>query len=201
MAGYPGIDTQLSTWAINHLTITICQINESNLSQINAVDGSFTVDARLVLSARDGQISYTIEPVQPYIKRYPTEQFDWNTFIDNPDKALYLAYVDGQLASQLAGQIILWKNWNHYGYIEDIAVDVNFRHQGIGRRLIEQAITWARERGLPGLMLETQNNNLAACRLYESCGFHLGGFDQELYRAIDPDTTEIALYWYLIFSA
>ena len=53
--------------------------------------------------------------------------------------------------------------------------------------------------GLPGIMLETQNNNVAACRFYESCGFHLGGFDRELYRGITPDTDETALFWYLIF--
>ncbi len=179
----------------NPVSLIILPFDESNNNDLNRVDGSFTVDARLILSARDGQISYTIEPVRPYLKRYPAEQFDWNTFIGNPDKAIYLAYVDGQVA----GQIILWKNWNGYGYIEDIAVDVHFRRHGIGRRLIEQAITWAKERGLPGLMLETQNNNIAGCRLYEACGFHLGGFDRELYKAISPGTDEIALYWYLFF--
>jgi streptothricin acetyltransferase len=178
------------------MEITICPLDGTNRADINGVDGSFTVNAHLSLHARDGQISYIIEPVQPYIKRYPAEQFDWGTFIGNPDKAIYLAYVDGQLA----GQIILWKNWNGYGYIEDIAVEVIFRRQGIGRRLIEQAVAWSKARELPGLMLETQNNNVAGCQLYEACGFHLGGFDQELYRAIDPDTEEIALYWYLIFE-
>jgi streptothricin acetyltransferase len=178
------------------MEITLCPLNDSNLSHINRVDGTFTIDAHLVLHARDGQISYIIEPVQPYTKRYPAEEFDWASFIGNPDKVVYLAYVDGKVA----GQIILWKNWNGYGYIEDIAVEVNFRRQGIGRRLIVQAIIWAKERGLPGLMLETQNNNVAGCSLYEACGFHLGGFDQDLYRAINPDTDEIALYWYLIFE-
>ncbi len=68
-----------------------------------------------------------------------------------------------------------------------------------GRRLMEQAIRWARERGLPGVVLETQNINLAACRLYESCGFVLRGFDGYLYRGIEPDSREIALFWYLLF--
>ena len=179
--------------------LTIQAIGVSNLHDINRVDGTFTIDSRLVLHAQDRQIGYSIEPVQPHTKRYPAEKFDWTTFIDNPDKAIYLAYVDGQVAGQVAGQIILWKNWNGYGYIQDIAVDASFRQQGIGRRLIEAAITWAKERGLPGLMLETQDNNVAACRLYAACGFHLGGFDYELYQAIDPGTEEIALYWYLIF--
>ena len=175
--------------------LIIQPVDTSTLHDLNCVDGTFTIDSRLVLHTKDRQIGYSIEPVQPRTKRYPTEEFDWATFIDNPDKAIYLAYVYGQLA----GQIILWKNWNGYGYIEDISVDVHFRRQGIGRRLIKQAITWAKERALPGLMLETQDNNVAACRLYASCGFHLGGFDQDLYRAIDPHTDEIALYWYLIF--
>jgi ribosomal protein S18 acetylase RimI-like enzyme len=62
-----------------------------------------------------------------------------------------------------------------------------------------RAIEWAKEKGLPGLMLETQNNNVAACHLYESCGFELGGFDRNLYKGLHPDTKEIALYWYLFF--
>lgn len=178
------------------MNTTICALDETNLSQINCVDGSFIVDAKLILRAQDGQIGYILEPVQPYRKRYAVDEVNYATYIGNPDKAAYLAYVD----RQLAGQIILRKNWNRYGYIEDIAVDVSFRGQGIGRKLIEQAITWAREQGLPGLMLETQNNNISGCQLYEACGFHLGGFDQELYRAIDPDTDEIALFWYLVFE-
>jgi len=176
--------------------LTIQPVDETNLHEINRVDGTFTIDSRLVPYTQDGKIDYSIEGVQPHPKGYPAEKFDWNTFIDNPDKAIYLAYMDGQLA----GQIILWKNWNGYGYIEDITVDASFRRQGIGRRLIEQAISWAKERGLPGLMLETQDNNVPACRLYEVCGFHLGGFDHELYRAIDPNTDEVALYWYLLFQ-
>ena len=175
--------------------LTIQPVDASNFHDLNRVDRTFTIDSRLVPFIQERQIGYSVEPVQPHTKRYPAEKYDWTTFIVNPDKAIYLAYVDGQLA----GQIILWKNWNGYGYIEDIAVDASFRRQGIGQRLIEQAVGWAKSHALPGLMLETQDNNVAACRLYAACGFHLGGFDRELYRGIVPDTDEIALYWYLIF--
>jgi hypothetical protein len=48
-------------------------------------------------------------------------------------------------------------------------------------------------------MLETQNINVAACRLYERCSFVLGGFDACLYRGVMPGTREIALFWYLLF--
>jgi ribosomal protein S18 acetylase RimI-like enzyme len=83
----------------------------------------------------------------------------------------------------VAGQVLLRRNWNHYGYVQDIAVDVRFRRRGIGRMLLSQGIEWARSKHLPGMMLKTQDNNVAACRFYESLGFQHGGFDQLLYKA------------------
>jgi ribosomal protein S18 acetylase RimI-like enzyme len=71
----------------------------------------------------------------------------------------------------------------------------------VGRALLQHVIQWAKSRQLPGVMLETQNNNVAACRLYESCGFQLGGFDRCLYLGLNPGTDEIALYWYFCFAA
>ena len=91
------------------------------------------------------------------------------------------------------------ENWNRFAIIWDLAVEPSFRRQGVGRRLIEHALRWARDRGLPGVMLETQNINVAACRLYARCGFELGGFDGYLYRGVAPGTREIALFWYLLF--
>lgn len=49
---------------------------------------------------------------------------------------------------------------------------------------------------LPGVMLETQDNNVGACRLYEACGFEIGGFDRKLYRGIADVGEEVAVYWY-----
>ena len=178
------------------MRISITKLDQTNLSHLNRVDGSFIVDAIMILRAENRKITYTIQPVPVYTKRYAVDEIDYTVYTNHPDRSAYLAYAD----DQLAGQIVLRKNWNQYAYIEDIAVDVNFRRQGIGRSLIDQAIAWAKTRGLTGIMLETQNNNLTACRLYEAFGFHLGGFDTELYRAIDPNTEEIALYWYLSFS-
>ncbi|MDR2514915.1 MAG: GNAT family N-acetyltransferase [Christensenellaceae bacterium] len=45
-----------------------------------------------------------------------------------------------------------------------MAVSAAFRRRGIGRALIREAKSWAEGRGLSGLMLETQDGNLLACR-------------------------------------
>lgn len=48
---------------------------------------------------------------------------------------------------------------------------------------------------MPGIMLETQNNNVAACKFYEKCGF-----DFLVYKGLDMQNDEVALYWYLHFE-
>jgi ribosomal protein S18 acetylase RimI-like enzyme len=176
------------------MTIIVCELNEQNIQDVNKCDGTFTVDSKIILQAEKDDIRYTVVSVLPYQKRYPSDEIDYTTYLAKPDKTIYFAYMD----RQLAGQIILRKNWNQYAYVEDIAVDIHFRKCGVGRTLVAEAIDWAKTKLLAGIMLETQNNNVAACRFYERCGFKLGGFDRYLYKGISKNTEEIALYWYLL---
>ena len=178
------------------MKLSIQELNIDRLQDVNRCDSAFTVDSKLVLSAENSVIDYTlVQVITPYQKHYPSEELDAAAYIANPDRVIYLAYQE----DQIAGQVRLSRYWNRYAYIEDIVVDPPFRRQGVGRALIEQAIAWAKASGCPGIMLETQNINTAACRLYARCGLYLGGFDTCLYRGILPGTDEIALYWYLIF--
>lgn len=103
------------------------------------------------------------------------------------------------MGGRIAGQILVQEHWNRLAMIWDIAVDPPFRRLGISCRLVAEAVAWARARGPPGVMLETQNINVPASQLYERCGFVLGGFDTCLYRGVMPGTREIALSWHLLF--
>lgn len=178
------------------MEITIQEISQHNLKDTGKCDSGFTVDKLLVLSAENNVLHFDTVSISSSQKKYPVEIIDYNIYLSRPGRTVFLAYYD----QSLAGEIRLRKNWNVFAYIEEIVVDVKFRRLGIGRRLIQTAIQWAKDHQLPGVMLETQNNNVAACLLYQSCGFELAGFDRSLYRAIDPSTQEIALYWYLIFK-
>jgi ribosomal protein S18 acetylase RimI-like enzyme len=109
--------------------IQIREIRQDNLSQINQCDNSFLVEKKWRQHARAEEISYTLAPAHRFLKRYPPEELDYASYIDNPEKTVFFAYFDEQLACQ----VILRTNWNGYAYIEDIAVDSRFRRQGIGR--------------------------------------------------------------------
>ena len=177
------------------MKLELREIDPNTVSPVTKGGSSFEVTSKLVLQAENGQISYTIVYVPPYTKQYELEKVDLAPYIDNPDRTIFFAYVD----DELAGQISVFKNWNDYAYIDHLAVNENYRGQGIGRALMERAIEWAKARGFSGITLETQDNNVPACRFYASCGFELRGFDTYLYKAQDPASNEIALFWYLMF--
>ena len=55
--------------------------------------------------------------------------------------------------------------------LNDLFVDPNARRAGVGRALLARAERWATETQAKGLVLSTAVTNVAAQRLYESCGW------------------------------
>ncbi len=55
-----------------------------------------------------------------------------------------------------------------------IAIDVMSRGKGIGKTLMRNAETWfVQHTDYAEIQVVTQGSNIAACRLYESCGYHV----------------------------
>ena len=59
-------------------------------------------------------------------------------------------------------------------HLEDLFVSEDARGSGIGRELVEAAMERARERGAARILLDTNEANEAALRLYASVGFRSG---------------------------
>jgi ribosomal protein S18 acetylase RimI-like enzyme len=110
--------------------------------------------------------------------------------------AIFMAW----LGERAVGHVVVSRHWNNLAYVDELAVDVSARGLGVARSLLDVVQFWALKQDLPGIMLETQNNNLPACRLYERCGFRLGGIDYLRYQAIDAASHETALFWYRLFA-
>ena len=169
-------------------------MDSNSIHQVDTFERNSIVNEHLVLHVDNKKITYSILPVEPYEKILDVDPEDYTTFIDNPQKVIFFADVDGKPAGQI--KLVPW--WNKFGYVEELVVDPEFRGQGVGHALMARAIEWAKGQNLPGLTLETQDNNVPACKFYEKCGFVLGGFDLFAFRNL-ANASEIALYWYLIF--
>jgi GNAT superfamily N-acetyltransferase len=57
------------------------------------------------------------------------------------------------------------------GLVEDLVVNGRFRSQGIGRRLLAEAVSWARNAGLKRLQLLADQANAPAMRFYQHAGW------------------------------
>ncbi|MBN1967053.1 MAG: GNAT family N-acetyltransferase, partial [Anaerolineae bacterium] len=97
---------------------------------------------------------------------------------------------------RLAGILdVVPENWNHTAWIWNIMLDEAIRGQGIGRELFQRAVTWARQQGFRALVLETQSNNVPACKFYAAVGCQLDGIREAYYTNEDIERSEVALFW------
>lgn len=187
--------------------IAIVAADASNAADAAALDGSFTIAERLLLSATPAAITWQAMPVPPYRKDYheldraDSEHSEDSApvpaeYLDSADSAALLAYAAGKPC----GLLLLSTGWNGLAVIDNILVDAGARRLGVGSALLAHAEAWARGRGLPGITLETQDSNVPACRLYARHGYQLRGFDRSLYATHSGAAHDTALFWYLLFS-
>ena len=106
-------------------------------------------------------------------------------------------YLVAQDSSKLVALLdVERERWRDTATVWNILVDKSYRRQGLGRELINRAVEWARGHGLRGIVLETQTNNLSACRFYQAMGFQLCGLDDHFYSNDDIGVQEVALFWW-----
>ena len=112
-----------------------------------------------------------------------------------PEDTLQLIAEDrGRLVGLL--EVERWR-WNNSGWLWNVIVDRDYRRRGLGRQFVRRAIEWGRKLGLRVLILETQTNNVHACRFYQTMGFRLCGINDHYYTNDDLVRGEVAIFWVL----
>ena len=184
---------------MNPRELSVRKAKVDDLQKLSYNDYSYVVDS-VAIGPFTGPRLSEFQNVEPYTKRYDLELSSMVQYLDRADVALLIA-VDG--SDTPVGHLAVSKYWNGYASIDDIAVDAQVRRGGCASKLVDAAVGWARETGLPGLRAETQHNNASACKFYERMGFKLAGYDAHLYDALPTDSAvkEQALFWYLHIPA
>ncbi|MGX1927757.1 N-acetyltransferase family protein [Flagellimonas sp. 2504JD4-2] len=72
------------------------------------------------------------------------------------------------------------------GMVEDVVVDVNARGKGLGRKLMEELLQIAEQKGLTEVLLFTGNHRQSAIRLYTKLGFEKSGSGMYRFKIKQP---------------
>ena len=87
--------------------------------------------------------------------------------LNNP-RAYWLIGGDGLAASCW---LLASNGVSRWGRLYSLAVDPEARGQGLGARLLDAGVTWARGQALTSCRAEVKADNVAARRLYAKAGF------------------------------
>ncbi|MBI5095955.1 MAG: GNAT family N-acetyltransferase [Candidatus Hydrogenedentes bacterium] len=176
------------------------------LSEYGAIPISFEVKTKLDVQVLNGGLGGVIFSEQtltiPYVKDYDGLNGEgparWAKRWDIRNWTVLSAFVDDRrvggcaIAFDTKGVTML-EDRNDLAVLWDLRVHPDFRRTGIGERLFGAAAAWATNRGCRYLKVETQNNNVPACRFYAKQGCVLGALNRFAYEEF-PD--EVELIWY-----
>jgi ribosomal-protein-alanine N-acetyltransferase len=112
--------------------------------------------------------------------------------LNNP-LSLWLVALDGDcVAGYVGSQSVLGES-----DMMNIAVDPNYRRQGVAVALVEELVRRLRERGNHCLTLEVRASNDPAIKLYEKLGFVQIGRRPNYYRSPKEDALILRKEWQL----
>lgn len=133
----------------------------------------------------------------PYVKELesPTQ---WARSFDLSNWGLIVARsrrrrVGGAVIAFNTAGVTMLEDRNDLAVLWDIRVAPEVRGKGVGSALFRAVEAWATARGCRQLKVETQNNNVAACRFYQRQGCVLGGVHRSAYPELP---SEVRLLWY-----
>jgi len=155
-----------------------------------ALDTSFEAD-RIYQLNRTGR-SFILEEASakpPVRKSYRVEE------LINALPSLDWAQVASDSGTVVGLATMSIEGWNRRAVLHHLYVAPSARRQGVGRALVEAAMTEARYRDTRCLWVETQTVNYGAIRFYERAGFSWSGFDTSLYDPGEVDARETALFF------
>jgi [ribosomal protein S18]-alanine N-acetyltransferase len=104
---------------------------------------------------------------------------------DNPFARFLTAHIENaaqthEKSRSLVGYVCFWIVFEELRMM-NLAVAPHVRHRGIGRWLLQQALTMGREQGARRALLEVRVSNQPAVALYEYVGFSRSGVRTKYY--------------------
>ncbi len=157
--------------------IDIRIIDKEHEQDINIPNQPFSLFGRMIPTYINEQWSYSIEKFDVEQQMcFPDENYSYDDMIGN---STFIGAYDDEKCIGLA---IMQEAFVKYMYLYDLKVNGEYRKCGVAKELMEKAKIIAKEKGYRGIYTQGQDNNLGACLFYIKNGFHIGGFDSNVYK-------------------
>ena len=140
------------------------------------------------------------EAVSPYLKDYDSVDENPRLLAKDFDLRNWVVISAFDGTSRVGGAIIAYRTEgvnmlegkDDLAVVWDIRVNKAYRGMGVGSKIFQRCVDWAKENNCTRLKVETQNNNVKACKFYVSQGAKLSNLNRYAYNDY-PD--EIQLIW------
>lgn len=179
---------QVGTAASGH-PVTIREATPDD-DTVNRIDDSFTTDTIIeIRPTGDGFVLTERTTSSPIRKEFPDE-----TSVEAGDKEPSARFVAVDEHGAVCGVIdLVSESWNRRVSVTELKVRPAQRRRGIGRQLMERAVSYGHKCDARTLWLEVTNINTPAIHAYLRMGFTWCGLDMSLYRGTGSEG-EVALF-------
>lgn len=97
---------------------------------------------------------------------------------EQPD-GVFVAAMNGKV---VGFAIVMYRDWFNIAYLDYIEVKTDLMNKGVGHRLVEKCINWAKEKSARIIYTETGKNNERAIKFYQKHGFKTTGHIPDYYQ-------------------
>ncbi|MFH1368430.1 MAG: GNAT family N-acetyltransferase [Elusimicrobiota bacterium] len=125
-----------------------------------------------------------------WMKRFNTR--NWRLFFAVKDNK----YAGAAAIACKTPKVHMLADRNDIAVLWDLRIAPEYRRSGIGRALFGKVISWLRKEKLKQLRIETQTNNVAACRFYKKQGCKLAQINTLGYWGHPKVGRETMLLWH-----
>lgn len=130
---------------------------------------------------------------------WDADPMDWLRTFNTENWGFYIIYAEdipvaGATIAFNTPEVHMLANRKDLAVLWDLRVAPDYQQMGLGAMLFQLAVSWAMERNCTQLKIETQNNNVRACKFYASQGCVLGELNKFAYYGEEDD--EVMLIWY-----
>ena len=117
---------------------------------------------------------------------WPQGSFEYELKANDYSLCLVAEDPDAAEGRTIVGALVIWLIVDE-AHIATIAVHPNYRHRGVGRRLLAEGLLQAADRGAVKSLLEVRSGNTEALHLYYGFGFKAVGLRPNYYQAEQED--------------